>query len=41
MLTFKSLKQFSIESNQPPSMDASTHGLDTFNQSKIELANWF
>jgi len=34
MLTFKSLKQFSIESNQPPSMDANIHGLDTFNQSK-------
>jgi len=34
MLTFKSLKQFSIELNQPPSMDANTPGLDTFNRSK-------
>jgi len=38
MLTFKILKQFSIESNQPPSMDANTPRLDNFNQSKTKLA---
>jgi len=37
-MTFKSLKQFSIESNQQPSMDANTR-LDTFNRSKTELAD--
>jgi len=41
MLTFKSLKQFSIESNQQRSLDANTPGLDTFNQSKIEMVDWF
>ena len=39
MLTFKSLKQFSIESNQPQSVDANTPRLDTFNESKREIAN--
>jgi len=33
-LTYKSLKQFLIESNQPPSMDANTSGMDIFNRSK-------
>jgi len=32
MLTFKSLKQFLIESNQLRSMDANTPGLDSFNR---------
>jgi len=40
-VTFKSLKQFLIETNQPPSMDANTPGLDLFNRSKIELVDWF
>jgi len=31
MLTFKGPKHFTIESNQSRSMDANTHGLDTFN----------
>jgi len=39
MLTFKSLKQFSIESNQPRSMDANTPRLETFNRSKIKIAD--
>jgi len=38
-VTFKSLKQILIVSNQPPSMDANTYGLDTFNRSKTELTN--
>jgi len=40
-VTFKSLKLFSIESNQPPSMDTNTPGLDTFNRSKAKLVDWF
>jgi len=30
-----------MESIQSPSMDAYTPGLDTFNRSKTELADWF
>jgi len=40
-MNFKSLKQFSIESNQPPSMDANIPGLDTFNRLKTKLVNLF
>jgi len=40
-VTFKSLIQFLIDSNQPLGMDANTPGLDTFNRSKIELVDWF
>jgi len=39
LLTFKSLKQFSIESNQPRSMDAYTPELYAFNRSKIEIGD--
>jgi len=41
MLTFKGLKQFSIESNQTQSMDANTHRLDTFNWSKVKIVGRF
>jgi len=40
-VTFKSLKQFLIESIRSPSMDENTPRLDTFNRSKTELADWF
>jgi len=38
-VTFKSLKQFSIESNQPLSMHANTPRLDIFNRFKTKVAD--
>jgi len=38
-MTFKSLKQFLIESIRSPSMDANTPGLDSFNRSKKKLVD--
>jgi len=41
MVTFKSLKQFSLESNRPQIKDATIVVMHTFNRSKIETSDWF